>query len=110
MFNQISNVQLLHTFDVNIYLYPSASNPDSNPDSHLILFADFLSNSLFVSSKRIQVFLHKQVVTEDTSVLTFHDGGRYHIEASRLIYDNGLCHERVKELSVFLYTICHIIF
>ena len=71
MFNEISNVQLLHTFDVNIYLYPSASNPDSNPDSHLI---------------------------------------RYHIEASRLIHDNGLCHERVKELSVFLYTICHIIF
>ena len=27
--------------------------------------------------------------------LTFHDGGRYHIETS--LYDNGLRHERVKQ-------------
>ena len=57
---QRSDVQLPNTFDVNIFIHPSAFNPDG-PDSPVVLIAAFLTNSSYMSSKimdELQVVHH----------------------------------------------------
>ena len=50
---QRSDVQLPNSFDVNIFLDPSAFNPVGT-NSPLVLIAAFLTNPLFTSSKIIR--------------------------------------------------------
>ena len=49
-----SEVQLPNTFDVNIFLHPSAPNPDG-PDPPLVLIAAFLINSSFYVVEKIRM-------------------------------------------------------